>query len=134
MRRHRAFRLAVQVGLVGLLGSAVAAGPLSKQEVMTLLSGAAATQRQTDVTTYMSGARVEYGADGRVTSSYTGGQSRGFVEHGTWRVTENGQLCITWQGKSEGPCQYLVPRAGGVYDITADPARSGKYQIIGVSK
>jgi len=101
---------------------------------MTLLSGATATQRQTDLTTYMSGARVEYGADGRVTSSYTGGQSRGFVEHGTWRVTENGQLCITWQGKSEGPCQYLVPRGGGVYDITADPARSGKYQITGVSK
>ena len=52
----------------------MAAGPLSNQDVMTLLSGATATQRQTDVTTYMSGARIEYGADGRVTSSYTGGQ------------------------------------------------------------
>jgi hypothetical protein len=112
----------------------MAADPLGRQEVITLLSGATATQRQTDATAYTSGARVEYGADGRVTSTYTGGQSRGFVERGTWRVTEMGQVCITWQGKREGPCQYLVPRAGGVYDLTADPASSGKYQITGVSR
>ncbi len=134
MTVHRVFRRAVQVGLVGLLGSAMAAGPLGRQDVMTLLSGATTTQRQTDATAYVSGARVEYGADGRVTATYTGGQTRGFAERGTWRVTENGQVCITWQGKKEGPCQYLVPRGGGVYDLTVDPARSGKYQIAAVSK
>ncbi len=134
MRTHRLFGIAVKVGLVGILGSAMAAGPLSKAEVITLLSGATATQRLTDVTDYASGARVEYGADGRVTSTYTGKKYRGVVERGTWRVTENGQMCIVWQGESEGPCRYLVPRGGGVYDLTEDPAKSGKYQIIGVSK
>lgn len=134
MTVRRAVRVVVQAGLFGLLGTAMAADPLGRQEVITLLSGATATQRQTDATAYTSGARVEYGADGRVTSTYTGGQSRGFVERGTWRVTEMGQVCITWQGKREGPCQYLVPRAGGVYDLTADPASSGKYQITGVSR
>ena len=134
MRAHRAFRVAIHIGLLGLLGSAEAAGPLSRQEVITLLAGATATQRQTDATAYTSGARVEYGTDGRVTSSYTGGHTRGFVEHGTWRVTESGQVCITWQGKNEGPCQYLVPRAGGVYDLTTDPNRVGKFQITGVSR
>jgi hypothetical protein len=134
MRLHRVFRLAVQVGLGGLLGTAMAAGPLSKQEVITLLSGATATQRLADVTAYSSGARVEYGVNGQVTRTGTGGHSRGVVDHGTWRVTDNGQLCITWRGSREGPCQYLVPRAGGVYDVTEDPAVSGKYQITGVSK
>ena len=134
MRTHRLFGIAVKVGLIGILGSAMAAGPLSKAEVITLLSGATATQRLTDVSAYESGARVEYGADGRVTSTYTGGKSRGFVEHGTWRVTETGQVCITWKGKNEGPCRYLVPTIAGAYDLREDPAKSGKYQIISVSK
>jgi hypothetical protein len=57
MTVHRVFRRAVQVGLVGLLGSAMAAGPLGRQDVMTRLSGATTTQRQTDATAYVSGAR-----------------------------------------------------------------------------
>lgn len=134
MTVHRVVRLTVQLGLVGLFGTAMAAGPLSKQEVVTLLSGATATQRLTDATSYISGARVEYGADGRVTITYSAGQQRGVVERGTWRVTANGQVCVTLEGKNEGPCRYLVPRGGGVYDMTDDPARSGKYQITGVSK
>jgi hypothetical protein len=133
MSAHRLFRLAVQIGLAGLLGSAMAAGPLSKAEVVTLLSGGKATQRLTDPSTHGS-ALVEYGADGRYTNTHTGSKYRGVVETGTWRVSENGQLCVTLQGKDQAKCRYLVPKGGGVYELTEDPAKSGKVQITAVSK
>lgn len=133
MRTHRIFRRAVQVGLLGLLGSALAAGPLSKQEVISLLSGSKATQRLTDPSTHGS-ALVEYGADGRYTNTHTGTRQRGVIETGTWRVSDNGQLCVTLEGKTEAKCHYLVPKPGGAYELTQDPAKSGKVQITAVSK
>ena len=133
MNAHRLFRVAVQVGLAGLVGSAMAAGPLSKAEVITLLSGSKATQRFTDPSTHGS-ALVEYGADGRYTNTHTGSKYKGVVETGTWRVNENGQLCVTLEGKAEAKCHYLVPRPGGAYELTQDPAKSGKVQITAVSK
>ncbi|MCU0990853.1 MAG: hypothetical protein MUE63_15105 [Xanthomonadales bacterium] len=133
MNAHRLFRLAVQVGLAGLVGSAMAAGPLSKAEVITLLSGSKATQRFTDPSTQGS-ALVEYGADGRYTNTRTGPRYRGTVETGTWRVNDNGQLCVTLEGKTEPRCNYLVPKPGGAYELTQDPATSGKVQITAVSK
>ena len=133
MNAHRLFRLAVHVGLAGLVGSAMAAGPLSKAEVVTLLSGSKATQRLTDPSTHGS-ALVEYGADGRYTNTHTGSKHKGVVETGTWRVNENGQLCVTLEGKAEAKCHYLVPRPGGAYELTQDPAKSGKVQIAAVSK
>ena len=133
MNAHRLFRLAVHVGLAGLVGSAMAAGPLSKAEVVTLLSGSKATQRLTDPSTHGS-ALVEYGADGRYTNTHTGSKHKGVVETGTWRVNENGQLCVTLEGKAEARCHYLVPRPGGAYELTQDPAKSGKVQITAVSK
>ena len=133
MNAHRLFRLAVHVGLAGLVGSAMAAGPLSKAEVVTLLSGSKATQRLTDPSTHGS-ALVEYGADGRYTNTHTGSKHKGVVETGTWRVNENGQLCVTLEGKAEAKCHYLVPRPGGAYELTQDPAKSGKVQITAVSK
>lgn len=133
MNAHRLFRFAAQVGLVGLLGSAMAAGPLSKAEVITLLSGSKATQRFTDPSTHGS-ALVEYGPDGRYTNTHTGSKYRGVVETGTWSVNENGQLCVTLEGKATARCHYLVPKPGGAYELTQDPAKSGKVQITAVSK
>lgn len=133
MNTHHLFRFAIQAGLLGLLGSAMAAGPLSKAEVITLLSGSTATQRLTDPSTHGS-ALVEYGADGRYTNTHTGSKYRGVVETGTWRVNDNGQLCVTLEGKAEGKCRYLVPTGGGAYDLTENPAKSGKVQITAVSK
>jgi len=133
MRTHRLFCIAVKVSLIGILGSAMAAGPLSKAEVITLLSGSKATQRFTDPSTHGS-ALVEYGADGRYTNTHTGTKYRGVVETGTWRVNENGQLCVTLEGKAEAKCQYLVPRPSGAYELTQDPAKSGKVLITAVSK
>jgi hypothetical protein len=133
MRTHRLFCIAVKVSLIGILGSAMAAGPLSKAEVITLLSGSKATQRFTDPSTHGS-ALVEYGADGRYTNTHTGSKYRGVVETGTWSVNENGQLCVTLEGKAKARCHYLVPKPGGAYELTQDPAKSGKVQITGVSK
>ena len=133
MNARRLFRFAAHVGLVGFLGSAMAAGPLSKEEVITLLSGAKATQRFTDPSTHGS-ALVEYGADGRYTNTHTGSKYKGVIESGTWRVNDNGQLCVTLEGKAEGKCRYLVPTGGGAYDLTENPAKSGKVQITAVSK
>ena len=133
MRANRLFRLGVQMALVGLVGGAHAAGPLSKAEVTTLLSGSKATQRFTDPSTHGS-ALVEYGADGRYTNTHTGSKNRGVVETGTWRVNDNGQLCVTLEGKAEGKCRYLVPTGSGAYDLTENPTKSGKVQITAVSK
>lgn len=133
MNARRLFRFAAHVGLVGFLGSAMAAGPLSKEEVITLLSGAKATQRFTDPSTHGS-ALVEYGADGRYTNTHTGSKYKGVIESGTWRVNDNGQLCVTLEGKAEGKCRYLVPTGGGAYDLTENPTKSGKVQITAVSK
>ena len=133
MNVHRLIRLAVRVGLAGLVGSVMAAAPLSKAEVITLLSGGKATQSFTDPSTQGS-ALVEYGADGRYTNTHTGSRYRGVVETGTWRVNENGQLCVTLEGKAEAKCHYLVPRPGGAYELTRDPAQTGKAQITTVSK
>lgn len=133
MNARRLFRFAAHVGLVGFLGSAMAAGPLSKAEVITLLSGAKATQRFTDPSTHGS-ALVEYGADGRYTNTHTGSKYKGVIESGTWRVNDNGQLCVTLEGKAEGKCRYLVPTGGGAYDLTENPTKSGKVQITAVSK
>lgn len=133
MNARRLFRLAVQAGLFGLLGIAMAAGPLSKAEVITLLSGSKATQRLTDPSTHGS-ALVEYGADGRYTNTHTGSKYRGVVETGTWSVKENGQLCVTLEGTAKARCHYLVPMPGGAYELTQDPAKSGKVQITGVSR
>jgi hypothetical protein len=115
------------------LGIAQAAEPLSKQQVASLLSGSKATQRSTDPSESGSGL-VEFGADGRVTNTHAGTKFRGVVETGTWRVSEKGQLCITWQGKAEENCRYLVPLGGGAYDLTANPAKSGKFHFTAVSK
>lgn len=87
MKAHREVVIAIKVSLIGLLGSAMAAGPLSKQEVTTLISGSKVTHR-------------------------------GVRETGTWEVNANGQLCVTWQGKNQPNCQYLVPTAGGGYNLT----------------
>jgi hypothetical protein len=133
MRGHGLIRVAVTVALIGLVGSAAAAGPLSKQQVASLLSGSKATQRSTDPSESGSGL-VEFGADGRVTNTHAGTKFRGVVETGTWRVSEKGQLCITWQGKGEENCRYLVPLGGGAYDLTANPAKSGKFHFTDVSK
>jgi|MudIll2142460700_1097286.scaffolds.fasta_scaffold129349_2 hypothetical protein len=134
MRTHRLVCIAVKVGLIGILGSAMAAGPLSKAEVITLLSGSKATQRFTDPSAYGSSALVEYGADGRYTNTHTGTKWKGVVETGTWHVNENGQLCVTLEGKAAAKCRYLVARPGGAYELTQDPAKSGKVQITAVSK
>jgi hypothetical protein len=133
MKAHRIFRFGVQVGLIGLLGSALAAGPLSKQELISLLSGSKATQRSTDPSESWTGL-VEFGTDGRVTRTHSGTKFRGVVETGTWRVSEKGQMCITWQGKAEEQCRYLVPLGGGAYNLTENPAKSGKFQFTTVSK
>ena len=125
--------LMIAVGVASTLGIAQAAEPLSKQQVASLLSGSKATQRSTDPSEHGAGL-VEFGADGRVTNTHTGTKFRGVVETGTWRVSEKGQLCITWQGKAEENCRYLVPLGGGAYDLTANPAKSGKFHFTAVSK
>lgn len=38
MRGHKPIRVVVNVALIGLIGSAVAAGPLSKREVTALIA------------------------------------------------------------------------------------------------
>lgn len=133
MRVRRILQLGILAGLVGLLASALAAGPLSKGEVIGLLSGSKATQRSTDPSNRGTGL-MEFATDGRVTNTHTGTRFRGVVETGTWRVSEKGHLCITWQGKSEEKCRYLVPLGGGAYDLTENPAKSGRFQFTAVSK
>jgi hypothetical protein len=83
----------------------MAAGPLSKAEVITLLSGSKGTLRFTDLSTHGS-ALVEYGADGRYTNAHTGSKYKGVVETGTWPVNENGQLCATLVGTAEAKRHY----------------------------
>lgn len=134
MRGHRLFRVAVKVALIGLIGSAAAAGgPLSKQEVTTLISGSTVTQRGDDPSKRGS-QLLEYDAGGTVTRTHTGTEHRGIVEKGSWQVNANGQLCVTWQGQAQSNCQYLVPTGTGGYNLTKDPATRGKMTITGVSK
>jgi hypothetical protein len=133
MKGHRLIRVTVRVALIGLIGSAAAAGPLSKQEVTTLISGSTVTQRGDDPS--KSGSQLlEYDAGGTVTRTHTGTEHRGIVETGSWRVNANGQLCVTWQGQAKPNCQYLVPTGTGGYNLTQDPAKRGKMTITGVSK
>lgn len=132
MRGHRLIRVAVKVALIGLIGSAAAAGPLSKQEVTTLITGSKVTQQDSDPST--SGSQLlEYDAGGKVTRQFLG-KHRGFIETGTWEVNADGQLCVTWQGKAQPNCVYLVPTGRGGYNLTRDPAKTGKMEITGVSK
>lgn len=133
MKTSRRYVFAVAVGVVGALGIAQAAEPLSKTQVTALLSGSKVTQRSTDPSTHGTGL-VEFNTDGRVTNTHTGTKFRGVVENGTWRVSEKGQLCITWQGKAEEKCRFLVPLGGGAYDLTEDPAKGGKFHITNVAK
>lgn len=63
-----------------------------------------------------------------------GGKNRRFVESGTWGVNANGQLCLTWQGKNRPVCPYLIPTGRGGYNLTQDPAKTGKMEITSVSK
>jgi len=133
MRDHKLIRVAVKVALIGLIGSAVAAGPLSQQEVTTLISGSKVTQRGDDPS--KRGSQIlEYDAGGKVTRTHTGTEHRGVVESGTWQVNANGQLCVTWHGQAQPNCQYLVPTGTGNYNLTQDPAKRGKMTITGVSK
>jgi hypothetical protein len=125
--------LMIAVGVASTLGIAQAGEPLSKQQVASLLSGSKATQRSTDPSEHGSGL-FEFAADGRVTNTHTGTKFRGVVETGTWRVSDKGQLCITWQGKAEEKCRYVVPLGGGAYDLTENPAKSGKFHFTAVSK
>ena len=133
MKTLRYWALFVAAGLIGPLGNAQAAEPLSKDQVTALISGSKVTQRLTDPSTKGSGL-VEYGADGRVTNTHTGTKHRGVIETGTWQVTEKGELCVTWQGKSQPNCDYLVPTGHGGYYLTKDPAKTGKREITAVSK
>lgn len=133
MRSHKFVRVAVKVALIGLVGSAAAAEPLSKQEVITLISGSTVTQRGDDPS--KRGTQLlEYDAGGTVTRTHTGVEQRGVVEKGSWQVNAKGQLCVTWQGEAQARCQYLVPTGTGGYNLTPDPATRGKMTITGVSK
>ena len=79
MRGHKLIRGAVKVALIGLIGSAVAAGPLSQQEVTTLISGSKVTQRGDDPS--KRGSQIlEYHAGGKVTRTHTGTEHRGVKE------------------------------------------------------
>lgn len=133
MRGHKLTRGAVKAALIGLIGSAVAAGPLSQHEVTTLISGSKVSQRGDDPSKRGS-QLLEYDAGGKVTRTHTGTEHRGVVETGTWHVNANGQLCVTWQGKAQPNCQYLVPTGTGNYNLTQDPAKRGNMEITGVSK
>jgi hypothetical protein len=120
------------VALVGLVGTTLAAEPLTKQQVIDLISGAKVTERGHDPTE--SGGRiVQYEADGRASQSMLG-RKRGYVETGTWKVNDKGQLCVQWQGESKLKCVYLVPTGRDTYYMTNDPAKQGKLEIVGVSK
>jgi hypothetical protein len=120
------------VALVGLVGAAQAAEPLTRQQVIDLISGAKVTQRGDDPSDH-AGRIVEYQAGGRATGSDLG-RRRGFVETGTWEVNSKGQLCVQWQGESSAKCAYLVPTGRDTYNMTKDPAKRGKTEIVGVSK
>jgi hypothetical protein len=133
MKAHRLFQITLQVGLAGLLSTAMAAGPLSKDAVVSLISGSKVTQHGDDPSA-KGNQLLEYDAGGKVTRQFMGTKHRGFVEQGTWEVNANGQLCITWQGKSQPNCQYLVPTGRGGYNLTQDPAKTGKMEITDVSK
>jgi hypothetical protein len=133
MKANRLSLVAFQVGLAGLLSTAMAAGPLSKDEVISLISGSKVTQRDRDPSSQHTEV-LEYDAGGKVTRTYMGGKHRGFVESGAWEVNANGQLCVTWQGKSQPVCPYLVPTGHGGYNLTQDPTKTGKMEITGVSK
>ena len=133
MKANRLFLLAFQLGLAGLLGTAMAAEPLSKDEVVSLISGSKVTQRDRDPSSQQTEV-LEYDAGGKVTRRYIGGRNRGFVETGTWEVNANGQLCLTWPGKSQPVCPYLVPTGRGGYNLTQDPTKTGKMEITSVSK
>lgn len=120
------------LALVGLVSTAQAAEPLTKQQVIDLISGAKVTQRGEDPSEH-AGRMVEYQAGGRATGSDLG-RRKGFVEAGTWEVNANGQLCVQWQGESSAKCAYLVPTGRGTYNMTRDPAKRGKTDIVGISK
>jgi hypothetical protein len=111
----------------------VAAGPLSQQEVTTLISGSRVTQRGDDPSKRGS-QLLEYDAGGKVTRTHTGTEHHGVVESGTRQVNANGQLCVTWQGQAQPNRRYLVPTGTGNYNLTQDPANLGKMTITGVSK
>lgn len=133
MSANRYFRLAVQAGLSGLLSTAMAAGPLSQAEVISLISGSKITQHGDDPS-HGGTQLLEYDAGGKVTRQFMGTRHRGLIEQGTWEVNADGQLCVTWQGKSQPNCQYLVPTGRGGYNLTGNPAKTGKMEITGVSK
>jgi hypothetical protein len=133
MKARHFFQFALVAGLVGLLGTAMAAGPLSQAEVISLISGSTVTQHGDDPSRQGS-QLLEYDASGKVTRQFMGHKHRGFIEQGTWEVNANGQLCVTWQGKSQPNCQYLVPTGRGGYNLTQDPAKRGKMTITGVSR
>jgi hypothetical protein len=120
------------VALLGLVGAAQAAEPLTRQQVIDLISGAKVTQRGDDPTDH-AGRIVEYQSGGRATQSMLG-RRRGYVESGTWNVNAKGQLCVEWEGDTGAKCVYLVPTGRGTYNLTQDPAKRGKMEIVGVSK
>ncbi len=43
-------------------------------------------------------------------------------------------MCITWQGKTEANCFYFVPTGRGTYRLPQDPTKTGRMEVISVSK
>jgi hypothetical protein len=123
---------AVTVAGIGLLGTAQAAEPLSRQEVVSLVTGSKVTQRGDDPRA--AGQLLQYDAGGKVTQTFLDAYHRGFQETGTWEVRSDGQMCITWQGKTEANCFYFVPTGRGTYRLPQDPTKTGRMEVISVSK
>jgi hypothetical protein len=123
---------AVTVAVIGLLGTAQAAQPLSREEVVSLVTGSKVTQRGDDPKA--AGQLLQYDAGGKVTRTFLDAYHRGFQETGTWEVRPDGQMCITWQGTTEARCFYFVPTGRGTYKLPQDPTKTGMMEVIGVSK
>jgi hypothetical protein len=51
-----------------------------------------------------------FSADGKLTQKAANGE----LKQGTWRVTDQGQQCITWAGQKEA-CSTVVARGDGTY-------------------
>jgi hypothetical protein len=123
---------AFAVAVIGLLGTAQAAQPLSKGEVLSLVTGSKVTQRGDDPKA--AGQQLQYDAGGKVTRTFLDAHHRGSQEPGTWEVRPDGQMCITWQGKTEANCFYFVPTGRGTYRLPQDPTKAGRMEAISVVK
>ena len=123
---------AVTVATIGLLSAAQAAQPLNKEEVVNLVTGSKVTQRGDDPKA--AGQLLQYDAGGKVTRTFLDAYHRGFQETGTWEVGPDGQMCITWQGKTEANCFYFVPTGRGTYKLPQDPTKTGRMEAISVWK